>query len=99
MEQQLTALAIGAVLGFVYSVYGYATKHEQGESFKPKKAARTVVMWTVAGAVIGVSEGIGAVGERSIEQMATELSMLGILFDMAWSKLEKEMPDVIPSTD
>lgn len=84
----LMSAAIGAVYGIVYAAYGIATKRGDDEPVKPKKAGRTLVLWAAAGIVVSVRQG-GTITEGNIEQATAEVAVVGVAFDMLWSKLRR----------
>lgn len=84
----LTAAALGAVYGIVYAVYGIITKRESGETVNPRKAARSVILFAAAGVVVSVRQG-SAPSLTAIEQTTTEVAVIGVAFDFAWSGLRK----------
>lgn len=79
----LAAIAIGSAHGLVYAVYGIITKRQSGEPLKPKKAFRTVVLFTAAGALVALRD--GALAQGNIVRAQSQVAVLGILADMAYS--------------
>lgn len=87
---KIEQIGIGAMIGLVYGIYGFLTKHEGGESIETKKLARTVVLFAVGGAIsVGIH---GETSEAAISEQAAALGgTLGLAFDMAWARVKREM--------
>ena len=85
----LVSIVHAMALGACYGAYGFVTKRDRGETFKLKKFVRTLVLWGVAGAFVHVVRGVDPTGQNIQEEYAL-LVVLGVLFDMGWSKLERE---------
>lgn len=80
--------ALGAALGLIYALYGSAMKAQTGEGIKPKKILRTSVLFASAGALTGGMD--GQFSEGAIEAKAAALTSVGVIFDMAWGKANRE---------
>lgn len=79
-----TVLA-GAMVGAGYGALGYKTKSAKDEKFNFKKFARTMFLFTVAGAIAGQNASL-----QEIEQVVGQVGILGVLFDMVYGKIKRE---------
>lgn len=81
------ALAYGAVFGCGYAIAGILLKRDEGEPINPRKAARSIVLWTVSGAIVMVSA--GEVSQASIQAHIDQLVIVGLIFDWVWSRARR----------
>lgn len=93
----LTALG-GLVAGIVYASYGILTKKKEGEPVNPRKAARTVILFGTAGVLVAFRP--AEVTQANIQAALPDVAVVGIAFDMAWSRAQREgwIPDVLRDT-
>lgn len=83
----LLAAAVGAVYGVVFALYGVITKKDPDEPVKVKKAARTTLLFAAAGVIVSTQG--GQLTQSNIAQHVTEVGFIGVVFDMAWSRLRR----------
>ena len=80
---------VGLIAGAVFGLYGYFTKHEDGENFDYVKIGRTVVVYGIAGAIVG-SRGEPLTEDKVMEATAYTV-VLGEIFDKLVSRIQKNM--------
>lgn len=85
--QLLLVLGGGAIMGVVYGLYGLATKRDANEPIRPKKLVRTVVLFAIAGSIVRLAG--EPVAMDTLSRTLPELTMIGIVFDMLWSRMER----------
>lgn len=83
MADPIVAVAIGIVAGIIFGLNGYFTKRDADEPFSPKKAARTVVVFGAAGALVGYAG--DPLTQSNVIAMTGTTAILGKLVDEWWS--------------
>lgn len=90
VHQLTLTYGTAVVLGLGYAFVAYRMKRDADEPFKPKKAARTAIMFVVAS--VAVTAAGGDVTQAAIQSQLTSagwVGFVGILFDHAWSALRR----------
>lgn len=85
----IESVLIGFLAGIVFGLYGYFTKSDGDEPLKPKKIARTAIIYGGAGVVVGFHG--GEITEQNIEAATASTVVLGEVFDKGYSKLKRKM--------
>lgn len=87
MEADIPQVLFGAVLGLGYGIVGYARRNGTDSPVNAKRFARTVILFTLGGAI--AAHTTGDVSEGVIEAQATALGgTLGVVFDLLWNQVE-----------
>ena len=90
-EEMAITLVIGAVYGLVFAVYGIITKKDPDEPIKPKKAVRTILLFTAAGALVAFQG--NPVTPDTVQAHLADVAVVGIVFDMAWPRIRRLLED------
>lgn len=83
----LAVVGMGALLGVAYAIAGIILKREEGEAIKPRKAARSIVLFGAAGIVIAASG--GTVTRAAIQANLDQVVIVGIAFDWLWARARR----------
>lgn len=84
----IVSIVLGAVYGAMYAGVGYWAKRGEGEPLEPRKALRTVAIFTAAGVLVSLRH--GEIERELVQQATAEVAVVGIVFDMVWSKARRE---------
>lgn len=86
--QLLVSVALGAIYGVMYAGVGYFTKRDDDEGLNHRKALRTVAIFTAAGILVSLRH--GEIQRGLVQQATAQVAVVGIVFDMVWSKARRE---------